>query len=111
MWTIEYDTRAEEWLCSLQPDIKARILRIIDMMLALGPMNIHEPYVKHIEGYKKLFEIRARGKDSIVRAFYFTMTEQRIVILHGFTKKTPKTPKSEIEIALKRMQEVLNGKT
>ena len=79
------------------------------MLIAFGPHNVREPYVKHVEGHKKLFEIRAKGKDGIARVFYFTASGQRIVLLHGFIKKTVKTPREEIEIAVKRMQEVLNG--
>jgi phage-related protein len=63
----------------------------------------------HVEGQKKLFEIRAKGKDGIARVFYFTIDGKRIILLHGFTKKTDKTPKREIDIAVKRMQEVIHG--
>jgi len=109
MWTVYYDKRLEAWLKELPPDLKAKVLRIVDLLVAYGPQNVREPYVKHVEGQRKLFEIRAKGKDGIVWVFYFTMTGQRIVLLHGFIKKTPATPKREIEIALERMSEVLHG--
>ena len=37
------------------------------------------------------------------------MTGRRIIILHGFIKKTDKTPKHELDIALQRMKEMKNG--
>jgi phage-related protein len=109
MWTVQYDERIEGWLNELPADMKARVLRIVDLLVTHGPQNVREPYIKHVEGHRKLFEIRAKGKDGIARVFYFTMTGQRIVLLHGFIKKTPATPKREIEIALQRMSEALRG--
>ena len=109
MWVVKYDERLEEWLETIPADIKAKVLRIVDMLVMFGPHNVREPYVKHVEGQKKLFEIRAKGKDGIARVFYCTIDGQRIILLHGFTKKTDKKPKREIDIAVKRMQEVIHG--
>jgi len=69
-----------------------------------GLQNVKEPYVKPIEG--KLWEIRMKGKDGISRALYVTAKQQRVVVVRVFIKKTQKTPKSEIKIALKRAKEV-----
>lgn len=38
-----------------------------------------------------------------------TVSGQKIILLHGFIKKTDKTPKKEKDIAVKRMQEVMHG--
>ena len=109
MWVVKYDERLEEWLETIPADIKAKVLRIVDMLVMFGPHNVREPYVKHVEGERKLYEIRAKGKDGIARVFYCTISGQRIVLLHGFIKKTTETPKREIDIAVKRMQEVMHG--
>ena len=106
-WTVIVDERLENWLNDIPKDIKARIINIIDLLIEYGPQNVREPYVKHIRG--KLFEIRAKGKDGIARVFYFTMTGQRIVLIHGFIKKTQKTPKKELETAILRMKEILEA--
>jgi phage-related protein len=53
-----------------------------------------------------LFELRPKGKEGIARIFYCTLVGKRIVILHGFIKKTQETPRKELDIALKRMNEV-----
>jgi len=54
-----------------------------------------------------LFEIRAKAEEGIGRAFYCTLVGRRIVILHGFIKKTDKTPQRELVIARKQLREVL----
>ena len=107
-WTVFFDERVEKWLNDIPADIKARIINITELLIEHGPQNVREPYVKHIGG--KLFEIRAKGKDGIARVFYFTMTGQRIVLLHGFIKKAQKTPEKEIDTAVARMKEILAGK-
>jgi phage-related protein len=53
-----------------------------------------------------LFEIRALGPEGIGRAFFCTLIGGRIVILHGFIKKTAKTPPKELSLARTRLQEV-----
>ena len=106
-WTVFLDERLESWLNDIPKDIKARIISIVDLLVEHGPQNVREPYVKHLQG--KLYEIRAKGKDGIARVFYFTMTGQRIVLLHGFIKKTQKTPKRELAIAVVRMKEILEA--
>jgi len=70
-----------------------------------GLQQVHEPYIKHLEG--SLWEMRMKGKDGIARAAYVTAVGRRIVIVRVFPKKTHKTPRSEIELALKRAKEVL----
>jgi phage-related protein len=58
---------------------------------------------------KGLFEIRAKGKEGIGRAFFCTMVDRRIVILHAFIKKSQKTPMKELEMARHRMVDVLEN--
>jgi phage-related protein len=50
--------------------------------------------------------MRMKGKDGIARAAYVTATGQRVVVVHVFRKKTPKTPRREIDIAVRRAKEV-----
>jgi len=69
-----------------------------------GLEGVHEPYVKHIEG--SIWEMRRKGRDNIARACYVTATQKRVVVVHSCVKKTQKTPRREIEKALRRAQEV-----
>lgn len=50
--------------------------------------------------------MRLIGRDGIARAIYVTASGRRVVIVRVFDKKTQKTPRSEIELALKRAEEV-----
>jgi phage-related protein len=72
-------------------------------MTIFGP-NLGMPFTRPMG--KGLFEIRARGKEGIGRAFFCTVIDQRIIILHAFIKKSDKTPKKELDIARKRMKDV-----
>jgi phage-related protein len=55
--------------------------------------------VKHLEG--KLWEFRLAGRDGIARALYVTAIGRS-----AFVKKTQKTPRIEIELALRRAKEI-----
>ena len=48
-----------------------------------------------------------RGRDGIARAAYVTATGRRVVVVHVFRKKAQKTPRREIEFALRRMKEIV----
>ena len=50
--------------------------------------------------------MRIKDSQGAVRILYFTYTGKRFILLHGFIKKTQKTPRDEIESARKRMKEM-----
>jgi phage-related protein len=104
-WSVEFlnrDVKAE--LDVLPEDIRASFERIVHLIEVAGLHNVHEPYVKRLEG--PLWEMRMRGRDGIARAAYVTATGQRVVVVRVFPKKTQKTPRREIDLALKRAKEV-----
>lgn len=112
-WKIEYYETAEgkssvkEFIDSLPPESKAKYIFIADLLEEYG-IVVKEPYVKPITGRQKLFEIRIKDKANIYRILYFAFTGKKFVLLHGFTKKTEKTPGKEIEIAVRRMEKYLS---
>lgn len=63
--------------------------------------RVPETYLKHIENTDGLYEIRVQLGSNIFRIFSFFDQGQLVVIANGFQKKTQKTPKKEIEMALK----------
>ena len=91
-------------LNALPVDMLAKLRRIGELIQAHGIERMREPHVKHIEG--RLWEIRLIGRDGIARALYVTATGKRVVIVRAFVKKTQKTPRSEIDLALARAKEV-----
>lgn len=74
--------------------------------------NLTMPVSKQMSGYPGLKELRVRDARGIVRVFYYLQQKDHVFILHLFRKKTQKTPRQEIDTAvkrLKRMKEELNG--
>ena len=73
--------------------------------------NVPEKYFKHMEGTKGLFEVRIEVAGNIYRIFSFFDKGNLVVLGNAFQKKTKKTPKSEIERAIKIMEEYYNEKS
>lgn len=67
-------------------------------------------YLKHIEGTDGLYEIRVQTGSDIFRIFCFFDEGKLVVLANGFQKKTQKTPKREIEKALKIKEDYDNDK-
>ena len=84
----------------------ARFWRIAELIEEFGLERIREPHVKHLAG--PLWEMRMKGRDGISRALYVTAVGRRVVVVRVFVKKTERTPRGEIQLALKRAEEV-NG--
>ena len=92
----------QEFLDSLPHKDLAKVIRDIELLAQYAP-DLHEPYTKHIDG--PIWELRSKFSSNIYRIFYFIWDGNKLVLLHGFTKKTPKTPPAEIAIAKKRMED------
>lgn len=67
--------------------------------------QVPEKYFKHLEGTKALYEIRVEVGNSIYRIFSFFDKGNLVVLGNAFHKKSQKTPKIELEKALKIMEE------
>ena len=70
--------------------------------------QVPEKYFKHLEGTKGLYEIRVEAGGNIYRIFSFFDKGNLVVLGNAFQKKTQKTPKQELEKALKIMEEYQN---
>jgi len=107
MWSITYfneriQREIEEWPVGIYADF----LRLIQLMEHHGA-DLRMPHSRAM-GYG-LFELRCKGKEGLGRAFYCTMLNRQIVVLHSFIKKTQETPERELAIARKRLKEVKNA--
>lgn len=101
-YNASVQTEIDDWPAG----INASFVRIAEQMVESGP-NLGLPYTRPFgDG---LFEIRARGEEGIGRAFFCTLVGRRIVILHGFIKKSQQTPDKELKLARKRLKEVQRG--
>jgi phage-related protein len=105
-WVVEtLNGTVDDELAALPQEMRARFTRIAELIEAVGLPNVKEPHVRHIRG--PVWEIRLKGKAGIARALYVTATGQRVVVVRAFVKKTQKTPRAEIEIALQRAKELM----
>lgn len=104
-WSVEFlDEGVEADLQAMPQDIVASFLRIVGLIESRGLPQMREPYVKRLDG--PIWEMRMTGRDGIARAAYVTATGRRVVVVHVFSKKTQRTPRREMRIALKRAGEV-----
>ncbi|OFV94060.1 MAG: hypothetical protein A3F68_05455 [Acidobacteria bacterium RIFCSPLOWO2_12_FULL_54_10] len=104
-WTVEtLNETVDSEVEALPEDMRARLARIAMLIEEKGLQRVGEPHVKHLEG--RLWEIRLKGRSGISRALYVTAVGKRVVIVRVFVKKTDKTPRREIEIALSRAKSV-----
>ena len=104
-WTVEtLGLLVDAELRALPTDMMAAFLRLSEHIETVGLDRIGQPYVKHLEG--KLWEMRLRGSDGIARALYVTMVGRRVIVVHAFVKKSRKTPRAAIELALRRAKEI-----
>lgn len=83
--------------------VKAKIVWTFDLVEDL--QRVPEIYLKHIENTDGLYEIRVQQGSDIFRIFCFFDQGQLVILVNGFQKKTQKTPKKEIELALKIKEE------
>ena len=100
---VFYNRRVADWAGELPVGIRASFTRIVELVSVCG-LHVDMPHVRPLgDG---LYEIRAKGREGIARAFHCLVKGNRIVILHGFVKKTEKTPHHEMEIARRRCREI-----
>lgn len=87
---------AKEFVLSLDKKMRAKLAGRIALLQDNG-YELREPYSKNITD--GIFELRVQVGNNITRVLYFFYTGKRIILTNGFTKKTQKTPREEIEKA------------
>jgi phage-related protein/DNA-binding XRE family transcriptional regulator len=101
-WTLELyvDERGkspvEAFLDSLDTKTRARFRWSMEQSRVRN-VQAREPLVRHLEG--DLWESREESRTNIYRVVYFFFSGRRIVLLHGFQKKSQRTPRGELETA------------
>jgi phage-related protein len=109
-WSIEFyvmendDSPLAEWYAAQNSKVQAKLLRTFELLQELG-IEVGEPHVKPLGN--KLYEIRVRVDRNNFRVIYFAYTDRRFILLHGFQKKTQKTPTKELETAQRYMDDFL----
>lgn len=88
----------------------ARVQEKIDytLFLVTHVERIPEKFLKHLDGTKGLYEVRIEVGKSIFRIFCCFDRGNLVVLFNGFQKKSQKTPKQELDLAAKLMQQYFN---
>jgi len=73
--------------------------------LRVRNVQAREPLVRHLE--ERIWELRRESNTNIYRLLYTFLSRRRILFLHGFQKKTQKTPRREIETARQRLEDFM----
>lgn len=103
-WKITFfNHKVETEVLAFPAGILANFLHILEMIEEFGPA-LGKPHTAPMGN--GLFEIRAKGKEGIGRAFFCAVKGQEIVILHSFVKRTQRTPMKELEKARRRLKEL-----
>lgn len=89
-------------------DVQKKIEWTLNLLRTLE--KVPQKYFEHITGTDGLYEVRVEFGGNIFRIFAFFDKGNIVVLGNGFQKKTQKTPKSEIEKALKIKEEYKNEK-
>ena len=103
-WTVETVSAVDAEIEALPVKLRARLIRLLEMVENVGLEALREPHVKHLDG--KLWELRVRAEEGIARAIYVTAAQRRVVVLHVFAKKSRKTPRRALATARERMKQV-----
>lgn len=103
---IFYKDYFNEFFVKQRDKVKDKIIWTLELIEEF--QRIPETYLKHIENTEGLFEIRIKQGSDIFRIFCFFDHGKLVVLANGFQKKTQKTPKKEIEKALKIKEEYEN---
>lgn len=100
---IFYKEYFQEFFSKQKEKVQDKIVWTLELIEELD--RVPETYLKHLESTDGLYEIRVQQGNDIFRIFCFFDKGKLIVLANGFHKKTQKTPKKEIEKALKIKQE------
>lgn len=101
-FNIRLQREIDQWPEGIRAAYRSIVARIVEH----GP-DLGLPHTRAMGS--GLFEIRAQGREGIGRALFCTVAGGCVVIVHVFIKKSPRTPKADLQLARKRLQEVRNG--
>ena len=97
-----------DFFATLKPEVQKKFNWTLKLLSTVE--RVPEKYFKHLTGSSGLYEIRVEVGSDIYRVFSFFNKGQLIILVNGFQKKTPKTPKGEQELAEKIKQQYFDEK-
>ena len=105
---VAYKNYFEDFLLEQSIKVQDKIFKIIEAIETLE--RVPSNYLKAMEGTNGLYEARIQLASNIWRVFCFFDNGRLVILLNGFQKKTQKTPKNELEKALRLMKEYYQEK-
>jgi len=93
-----------EWLKSLDKTDRQIIGEDIKTVEFGWPIGM--PVCRSITSHKGLWEVRSSLSSNSIARVLFCICEGQMILLHGFVKKTQRTPKRDLDLAEKRKNEV-----
>ncbi|MBD5274015.1 MAG: type II toxin-antitoxin system RelE/ParE family toxin [Bacteroides sp.] len=105
---VVYKNYFEDFFKAQSRKVQDKIIKVLDILENVERVPV--TYLKYIEGTNGLFEVRVQLGSNIFRIFCCFDGNQLIVLFSGFQKKTQKTPRKEIEKAIRIMAEYYNEK-
>ena len=105
---IFYKDYFQDFFVKQREKLRDKIIWTIELIEDVR--KVPETYLKHIEDTEGLYEIRVQQGNDIFRIFCFFDQEKLVILMNGFQKKSQKTPRKEINKALKIKQEYESSK-
>ena len=96
------DKPVEEFLASLEPAARAKVVRTLELVRNL-PV-VPSKFWQKMSGAQNIWEVRTEYGGNIYRVLATTAKGNRVILLHGFQKKSKKTPRQNMEIAQQRQK-------
>jgi len=112
--TIDYyrtargDCSVKDFIDALPPKLQAKNIRELMLLEEFG-INLPPPYTQQLHGKEVsgIWELRVKLASDITRIFYFYPIADRVILLHGFLKKSDETPPRELQTAVRRMKDAI----
>ena len=105
---IFYKDYFADFFVKQRQKVKDKIIWTFDLIEELH--RVPETYLKHLDNTDGLYEIRIQLGSDIFRIFCFFDQGQLVVVANGFQKKSQKTPRQELDKAIKIKEEYFNEK-
>ena len=105
---IFFENHFIEFYKNQDDKLKAKIQYVLELIKQID--RVPEKFLKHLSGTDGLYEIRVEYQSNIVRIFCCFDEGRLVVLLNGFRKDTQRTPKNELDRALKLMAKYFQQK-
>jgi len=106
---VAYKGFFEDFLKKQTKKVQDKIYKILEAIETLE--YVPDRYLKHLKGTDGLYEARIQLGSNIWRVFCFFDKGKLVILLNGFQKKTQKTPKKEIDKAIKLKKQYYEEKS